>query len=77
MVTKKIDAYDYQCQNELQGIQFSASKSNINDYILFSDSSTIDAWYFDYSKPKVLLKTDAIKSKECKNYFNYKLNSLK
>ena len=77
MVTKKIDSYDYQCQNELEGIQFSASKDNINDYVLFSDARAIDAWYLDYSKPKVLLKTDAIKSKECKNYFNYKLNSLK
>ena len=70
VVMDEIDSYVNQCQKELEGIQFAASKNNINDYVLFSDVTTLDTWFLDYWKPKVLLKTDASQSKECNIYFN-------
>jgi hypothetical protein len=61
----------------LEGIQFAASKNNIDNYRLFTDVSAIDTWYLDYSKPKVLLKTDAKRSKECNLFYLNKINIIK
>ncbi len=76
MVMNKIDSYVNQCKNELEGIQFAASKNNIDNYRLFTDVSAIDTWYLDYSKPKVLLKTDAKRSKECNFIFLIKIKII-
>ena len=67
-VTDKINSYVNQCTNELDGIQFAYSKNNLNDYIMFTDKINLDKWYTPFRTPKILLETDAIRSKKC-NFF--------
>jgi hypothetical protein len=76
-VMDKINSYVNQCKNELVGIQFEASKNNIDNYRLFTDASAINWWFSVFSKPKVLLKTDAKRSKECNLFYLNKINIIK